>query len=137
MATGLTEPEIIVTWYSAFDPAPEAGDTIIPRNYGRDTYTFGVNLSVANKIGFGRKEGKGGGDQDDDDETPYKLEFSIQVRNLFNRTNRGTPIGNLRSYFSESRFRPLEILAVAGAIQPPATAASDLKFNLVFKQIQH
>ncbi|MGI9065402.1 MAG: hypothetical protein ACR2HX_03230 [Pyrinomonadaceae bacterium] len=39
--------------------------------------------------------GQGGGG--DDDESKYKLEFTAQIRNLFNRTNRGLPVGNLRS----------------------------------------
>jgi hypothetical protein len=50
--------------------------------------------------GLGGPFGGGGGGQrsgNDDDESPYKIEFSVNVRNLFNRTNRGTPIGNLRS----------------------------------------
>jgi hypothetical protein len=44
----------------------------------------------------------GGGGQRggaDDDESPFTLEFSVNIRNLFNRTNKGTPVGNLRSPF--------------------------------------
>lgn len=93
-ATSLNEPGIIMTRFGAFDPTPEAGDTIIPRNFGRSTNFFGVNLNAAKEFAFGSK--KGG---TDDDEAPYKLEFSIQIRNLFNHTNQGTPIGNLRSLF--------------------------------------
>ncbi len=38
------------------------------------------------------------------DESPYKLESSVQIRNLFNRIDGGTPVGNLRSstFFGES-----------------------------------
>jgi hypothetical protein len=52
-----------------------------------------------NRTGTNSPFGCGGGGQHggDDDESPYKLEFSVQVRNLFNRTNGGTPIGNLSS----------------------------------------
>lgn len=92
-ATNLNEPGIIITRFGAFDPTPETGDTIIPRNYGRSTNFFGVDLNIAKEFGFG---GKGAGE---DDEAPYKLEFSVRLRNLFNRTNKGTPIGNLRSTF--------------------------------------
>lgn len=99
-ATSLAEPGIVITRFGAFDPTPEAGDTIIPRNYGRSTKFFGVNLNVAKEFGFGgAKKGTGGAKSDEDDEAPYKLEFSVQVRNLFNRTNKGTPVGNLRSPF--------------------------------------
>ncbi|HEY0426490.1 MAG TPA: TonB-dependent receptor [Pyrinomonadaceae bacterium] len=125
-ATSLSEPGIIVTRFGAFDPTPDAGDTIIPRNYGRGPSFFVVNLRAAKEFGFGGGSKKkatkqvqvgdnnnrtgtnspfgGGGAQrggggGDDDESPYKLEFSVQIRNLFNRTNGGTPVGNLRSPF--------------------------------------
>jgi hypothetical protein len=36
-------------------------------------------------------------------EKPYSLTFSIQFQNIFNRTNEGTPVGNLSSdLFGES-----------------------------------
>lgn len=125
-ATSLSEPGIIVTRFGAFDPTAEAGDTIIPRNYGRGPGFFVVNLRAAKEFGFGGGHqkssatpgpsgGGGGGNRgginspygggggprggDDDDESPYKLEFSVQIRNLFNHTNGGTPVGNLRSSF--------------------------------------
>jgi hypothetical protein len=123
LATNLSEPGVIVTRFGAFDPTPDAGDTIIPRNYGRGSEFFVVNLRLAKEFGFGggKKEEKkttqqpqggggnrgginspfstGGGQQrsGDDDESPYKLEFFVNFRNLFNRTNKGTPVGNLRS----------------------------------------
>jgi hypothetical protein len=95
---------------------------IIPRNYGRGSEFFVVNLRATKEFGFGGKkkdstpqQGQGGGGgsrggvnspyggasgqqrNDDDDEKPYNLEFSVQIRNLFNRTNKGTPVGNLSS----------------------------------------
>ena len=93
---------------------------IVPRNYGRGSEFFVVNLRATKEFGFGgRKKDSahqqeqsgggggrggvnspyGGGQQrnDDDDEKPYNLEFSVQIRNLFNRTNKGTPVGNLSS----------------------------------------
>ena len=123
--TNLAETGIVITKFGAFDPTPELGDTIIPRNYGRGSEFFNVNLRVAKEFGFGGGQkkstsqsgndngsrgginspfgnsGGGGGNKskDDDDEKPYKLEFSVQIRNIFNHTNRGTPIGNLRSSF--------------------------------------
>jgi hypothetical protein len=126
-AKNLSEPGIIITRFGAFDATPEAGDTIVPRNFGRGPEFFVVNLRATKEFGFGGKKkssspqqgqggggnrgginspfGGGGGQQrgGDDDESPYKLEFSAQIRNLFNRTNRGTPVGNLRSqFFGES-----------------------------------
>ena len=120
-ATSLSEPGIVVTRFGAFDPTPEAGDTIIPRNYGRGPSFFVANLRIAREFVFGggKKESKvapagdnrdrtgtnspfgspggqsrGGGDED---EGKYKLELSVQIRNLFNHTNGGTPVGNLSS----------------------------------------
>ncbi len=127
-ATDLTEPGIIVTPFGAFDPTPDPGDTIIPRNYGRGPDFFNVNLRAAKTFGFGGSEkqasvssqggggggsrgggngpfggssGGGGGGQrgGGDDEKRFNLEFAVQIRNIFNRTNLGTPVGNLRSLF--------------------------------------
>ena len=125
-AASLSEPGIIITKFGAFNPAPQRGEQIIPRNYGRGPEFFIVNLTVAKEfsIGGGKKKaskttestgdnrnrtgtnspfgGAGGGQRgggDDDDESPYKLEFSARIRNIFNRTNGGTPVGNLRSPF--------------------------------------
>lgn len=129
--TDLSEPGIVVSRFGAFDPTPEPTDRIIPRNFGRGPEFFIVNLRAAREFGFGgggkkssaENQGGGGGSRgginspfgtsgqrpapaqsdDDDEESPYKIEFSVQVRNLFNRTNRATPIGNLRSsFFGES-----------------------------------
>jgi hypothetical protein len=100
-------------------------NAVIPRNYGRGSEFFMVNLRLSKEFGFGGKKenqaaqtqvGSGGGNRGginspfggggggrgggrDDDESPYTLEFSVQIRNLFNRTNKGTPVGNLRSNF--------------------------------------
>ncbi len=103
-ASSLSETGIVMTKFGAFDPTPEPGDTIIPRNYGRGSEFFNVNLRVAKEFGFGGKKkeavpGGGNNSGNDDDEKPYKLEFSVQIRNILNHTNRGTPIGNLRSSF--------------------------------------
>lgn len=123
-ATSLLEPGIIITRYGAFDPTPEVGDTIIPRNYGRGPSFFVTNLRIAKEFAFGgggkKQSSKGvqsGGDNgnrtgtnnpfgsapaaskggDDEDEPPYKLELSVQIRNMFNHTNGGSPVGNLSS----------------------------------------
>jgi hypothetical protein len=128
-AADLSEPGVVVTRFGAFDPTPDAGDTIIPRNYGRGTEFFVVNLRASKEFGFGKKSGGdavasgqrnsggggggrgginspfgggGGGGQQrggggDDEDSLFNVEFSVQIRNLFNRTNGGTPVGNLRS----------------------------------------
>lgn len=118
-------PCVVRTALGNFDLQPIAGQTIIPRNYGRGPEFFVTNLRIAREFVFGggnKKAGKqapaagddrnrtgtnspfggGGGGQKaggggDDDEGRYKLEFSVQIRNLFNHTNGGTPVGNLSS----------------------------------------
>ena len=123
-ATSLSEPGIIITRFGAFDPTPEPGDTIIPRNYGRGPSFFVTNLRIAKEFVFGGANkpkhikaaqsgdnsnrtgtnspfsagsAQGGGGGGDDDEGRYKLQLSVQIRNMFNHTNGGTPIGNLSS----------------------------------------
>jgi carboxypeptidase family protein/TonB-dependent receptor-like protein len=121
-----SEAGVVVTRFGALDPTPDLGDTIIPRNYGRGPGFFGVNLRITKEFGFGGGEsasassqGGGGGGRgginspfggggqgrvgSDDEESRFKIELGAQIRNLFNRTNRGTPVGNLRSpFFGES-----------------------------------
>jgi hypothetical protein len=122
-------PCVVRTRFGDFDLQPLPGQTIIPRNYGRGPEFFMVNLRATKEFGFGGKKnggssgdaGRGGGGSrrggvndpfggggssrggDDDDDSPYRLELSVAIRNIFNRTNHGTPIGNLRSqFFGES-----------------------------------
>jgi hypothetical protein len=71
-------------------------NSIIPRNYGRGSDFFNVNLRFVKEWGFGQRA-SGGDDDDDDEESRYYVEFSTQIRNLFNHTNSGNPVGNLSS----------------------------------------
>lgn len=131
-ATDLSEPGIVFTRFGAFDPTPDAGDTIIPRNFGRGPEFFNVNLRMAKTFSFGSKGdsgsgsgnrggggggggggqrgggggpfggGGGGGGQrggGGSEEGRYSLEFAVQIRNILNTTNFGTPVGNMRSPF--------------------------------------
>lgn len=115
---------VVRTRFGDLDRMPIPGQTIIPRNYGRGPDFFMVNLRMSKEFGFGGKRndasarsagGDGGGSRrgginspfggaggqggGDDNESPYKIEFSVAIRNLFNRTNGGTPVGNLGSLF--------------------------------------
>ena len=121
-------PCVVRTPFGDFDRQPIAGQAVIPRNYGRGSDFFNVNLRASKTFGFGGKKNEGsaasqgggggggggnrggisgpfggggqrGGGGDDDEDSPYNLEFSINIRNIFNRTNKGTPVGNLRSPF--------------------------------------
>jgi hypothetical protein len=70
-ATDLNRSSVVVTKYGAFDKNPIAGQTIIPRNYGRGPATFTTNLNLSKTFGFGGKgnstagntSGQGGGNR--------------------------------------------------------------------------
>jgi hypothetical protein len=115
-ATDLNEPGVVVTPLGAFDPTPSPGQTIIPRNFGRAPGYFSLNINAGKTFKFGKAiEPKApppggpsttpatGADQKPPDkppiQRPYALSFSVNVTNVFNRTNNGVPVGNMASPF--------------------------------------
>lgn len=114
-ATDLNEPGVVVTPLGAFDPTPSPGQTIIPRNFGRGPGYISVNLSVGKAFKFGKaiepkspppgapRTTDAGKDQKPPAkppvQRPYSVSFSVNASNIFNRTNKGTPIGNMASPF--------------------------------------
>ena len=56
-ATDLTRPGVVQTAWGAFDPNPEPGMTIIPRNYGEGPSQFTVNLRLSRTWSFGERTG--------------------------------------------------------------------------------
>ncbi len=117
-ATDLNEPGVVVTPLGAFDPTPSPGQTIIPRNFGRGPGFLSVNLNVGKAIKFGKaiepKTTPPAGMPRTTDasapaaanppakppvQRPYTLNFSLNATNIFNRTNKGTPVGNMTSPF--------------------------------------
>ena len=117
-ATDLTKAGVVVTPLGAFDPNPLPGQQIIPRNYGRGPGFFSVNLSVQKVFKFGRaiepKTPPAPPKTTDASaptspqpkppvQRPYSLTFAVYTTNLFNRTNKGAPVGNMASpYFLQS-----------------------------------
>ncbi len=114
-ATDLNEPGVIVTPLGAFDPTPSPGQTIIPRNFGRGPGYVSVNPSMSKTFKFGKaiepKTPPPGAPKTTDAtkdqkppakppvQRPYALSFSVNVANIFNRTNKGNPVGNMSSPF--------------------------------------
>ncbi|HKU77242.1 MAG TPA: carboxypeptidase regulatory-like domain-containing protein [Pyrinomonadaceae bacterium] len=114
-ASDLSEPGVIVTPLGAFDPTPSAGQTIIPRNFGRGPGFVSVNMSMGKTFKFGKaiepqapppgapkttdatKDQKAPAKQPV--QRPYAITFSINATNIFNRTNKGNPVGNMTSPF--------------------------------------
>jgi hypothetical protein len=139
-ATDLSKPGVVITRFGAFDPNPEPGQELIPRNFGTGPSFFTVNLRASKTFSFGEAPsaatgaqgggggggggrggggggrggrggggfgGRGGGGEafggGGDATGRYNLTFSVNVNNLFNHTNAGTPVGNLSSpLFGES-----------------------------------
>jgi hypothetical protein len=112
-ATDLTKPGVIVTRFGAFDPNPEPGQTIIPRNYAQGPGFFVVNLNMSRTFDFGDSpssargsEQSGGGNASAAGastnaaaEKRYSLTLALRAQNIFNRANGGQPVGNLSSPF--------------------------------------
>jgi hypothetical protein len=55
-ATDLSRPSVRITQFGTFDTDPIAGQTIIPRNYGRNPASYNVSLNVGRTFGFGGKK---------------------------------------------------------------------------------
>jgi len=92
-AADLTKAGVVQTRFGAFDPNPGFGQTIIPRNFGRSPAFFSADLRVSKTFGFGGKPGAAA------EQERYNLVFALLIQNILNRTNLGTPIGNLSSPF--------------------------------------
>ncbi|MGD9627767.1 MAG: TonB-dependent receptor [Pyrinomonadaceae bacterium] len=120
-------PCVVRTPFGNFDRQPLPGMAIIPRNYGRGPDFFVTNLRVSREFEIGTRSGSqgpadgrgggggrrrggindplagvssGGGPNRTNDKQPlFRLEVEVFFRNLFNTTNGGLPVGNLRSPF--------------------------------------
>lgn len=110
-AGGLSSPGVVTTHFGVFDRDPFTGEEIIPRNYGSTPAYFTMNLRFSKAFGFGPSKSKGSKSEtssgeesgvksilkDTLTEKRYNLAIAVSARNLFNRTNPGTPVGSLIS----------------------------------------
>jgi hypothetical protein len=118
-ATDVNEPGVVMTPFGALDPNPSPGQKIIPRNIGRGPGFVSVSFSLGKAFKFGPaiepKAPPPGGPRTTDAgaaqtppkpvpiQRPYTLNLSMNVNNIFNRTNEGPPVGNMASpYFLKS-----------------------------------
>jgi hypothetical protein len=93
IATDPTRPGVIQTRYGLLDPSPIAGETLLPRNFGRGPGSIQFNLRASKTINFGTVK-----DSTDQTERPrYGLICTLQMRNLLNHNNPGPIIGNIAS----------------------------------------
>jgi hypothetical protein len=126
-ATDLSRPSVVHKQWGVFDTQPMPGQTIIPRNLGTSPGMFSVNLRVSRSFGFGAPKTSGGSEGaampppgggpfggggpggprghgrggpfggPAETNKKYSLTFSVAARNLFNRVNLNSPVGNLSS----------------------------------------
>lgn len=118
-AADLNEPGVVRTPFGALDPTPSPGQKVIPRNIGRGPGFISVSFSLGKAFKFGpaiepKAPPPGAPRTTDASSTqippkpapiqrPYILQFSMNVNNVFNRTNEGLPVGNMASpYFLKS-----------------------------------
>jgi hypothetical protein len=113
------------TKFGDFDLDPNAGQALIPRNYGLGPGFFSVNLGISRSFAFGNVPGSAAvqpaaanttaapanassaasskPSSAPSPEKRYSMTFSVNIQNLFNRTNLSQPIANLSSpRFGES-----------------------------------
>ena len=103
---------LVVTRFGRFDIRPSADKELIPRNYGQGPAFFSMNLGILRNFDFnlGSKSNKQTGattttgqnsaaSQPSANDRKITLGLSVQIQNLFNRSNLDTPSGNLSSPF--------------------------------------
>jgi hypothetical protein len=89
LATDLSKPGLIRTKYGILDPNPAPGATLLPRNLGRGSKYFSVDVNISKTFGGSEKTRKSPAKQ--------SLNFSLDIYNLFNTSNGADPIGNMSS----------------------------------------
>jgi hypothetical protein len=87
-------PLIRCTRFGNFNLIPNAGEKIIPRNFGRGPAIFVLNLRVSRTFGFGIAHKTPTTSASD---RKYNLTLSVAFQNLLNSVNLAVPVGNLSS----------------------------------------
>ncbi len=98
--TNLGDAGAITTRFGTFNPNPQPGDLIIPRNFGRGSAQISVNLNVSRTFFFGEENGGQNTSANRENcragvfqkfscgfNRRYGLTFSAEVYNLLNHTN--------------------------------------------------
>jgi hypothetical protein len=96
-ATDLTRPTVVTTRWGVFDTSPIAGQTIIPRNYGRGPGLFVVNLAVGKIWNLGAEVRGDAASSHGPLPHRYTVEFWVESQNLLNHPNLTPPVGTLDS----------------------------------------
>ncbi len=89
-ATDLSRSSVVITRFGAFDTSPMPGQTIVPRDFLTGTPMWNLNMRVGRTMAVGKLKNAAG-------EKRLKLNFNVDVNNVFNHVNQGGWVGNLSS----------------------------------------
>ena len=123
IATDPARPGLIQTRYGLLDPTPIAGETILPRNFGRGPGWIQMNLRASKTFDFGSVKNSAG----QTERTHYGLICTLQMRNLLNHNNPGPIIGNIASPLFGRANQP------AGSTTTTGTSISESATNRRFE----
>jgi hypothetical protein len=105
-ATDLNRPSVYRTRWGNFDADPLPGQTIIPINYGTGPSLAMLNMGLSRNFAFGPRvidpsaatqPAASGQPQQKDIPRRYQTTMRLEVQNLLNHVNGGTPVGVLSS----------------------------------------
>jgi len=99
-ATDLSRPSVVITRFGAFDTDPMPGQTLVPRNYLTGGGMWNLNMRLGRTFSFGKPKAAAAlaaNAPKGTTERRYRLNFNIDVNNVFNHLNPGGYVGNLSS----------------------------------------
>ncbi len=97
LAAGGFRPSVVQTAFGAFDVAPAAGTTPIPRDFGRAPSYVWLQLQAAKDFHIGPRPRAAATGADvtasPRPDRPWDLSFNVEVHNITNHNNPGVPVG--------------------------------------------
>jgi len=120
-ATDLSRPSVVITKFGAFDTAPIPGQILVPHNYLQGTGMWNLNARLGRTFTLGRHTaaaagaastpaagGTASGSSGSGSEGGrYKINFNVEVNNVFNHLSPGGFVGNLSSPLFGQSTSPL------------------------------
>jgi len=95
-ATDLSRPSVVFTKFGAFDTDPMPGQKIVPHNYLMGAGMWNVNARLGRTFAMGQKP-VATSNAGSSPEGRFKLNFNVDVNNVFNHLNPGGYVGDLSS----------------------------------------
>ncbi len=143
-ATNPNQPGVMVTPFGIFNPTPLNGIPLIPHNYGQGPGFMMLNFRLSRTFGFGPVSGDGLSESGarpvpamtgrglfsaPNADHRYNVTIGVVVRNVFNTTNPGLPVGSLSSpFFGRSNW----LASTAGSGEMAFGNNRRLQFQLRF-----